>query len=59
MYIDAAYKKSPGKYMYVSIQSKDQGEVNALDDFFQSARTDAEMMRWSTTVVHLDLHVHV
>ena len=35
VYIDAAYKKSSDKYVYELSQSKDQGEVNALDDFFR------------------------
>jgi len=34
VYVDAAYQKGSGKYVYELSQSKDQREVNALDDFF-------------------------
>ena len=35
VYVDAAYKKSSGKFVYELSQSKDQEEVNALDEFFE------------------------
>ena len=34
VYVDAAYKKSSGKFVYELSQSKDEEEVNALDEFF-------------------------
>jgi hypothetical protein len=35
VYVEAAYQKRSGKYVYELSQSKDQGDIDALDDFFQ------------------------
>jgi hypothetical protein len=50
VYVDAAYKKSSGKYVYELSQSKDEAEVNALDDFFQ----DGDVVEYESCSLFID-----
>ena len=51
VYVDAAYKKSSGKYVYELSQSKDEAEVNALDDFFQE---DGDVVEYESCSLFID-----
>ena len=50
VYVDAAYKKSSGKFVYELSQSKDEEEVNALDEFFD----DGDVVEYESCSLFID-----
>ena len=50
VYVEAAYKKSSDKFVYELSQSKDQKEVNALDDFFE----DGDVVEYESCSLFID-----
>ena len=50
VYVDAAYKKSSGRFVYELSQSKDQEEVNALDEFFD----DGDVVEYESCSLFID-----
>ena len=50
VYVEAVYKKSSGKFVYELSQSKDQKEVNALDEFFE----DGDVVEYESCSLFID-----
>ena len=50
VYVEAAYKKSSGKFVYELSQSKDEEEVNALDEFFE----DGDVVEYESCSLFID-----
>ena len=50
VYVDAAYKKSSGKFVYELSQSKEEKEVNALDEFFD----DGDVVEYESCSLFID-----
>ena len=50
VYVDAAYQKSSGKFVYELSQSKDEEEVNALDEFFE----DGDVVEYESCSLFID-----